>query len=71
MALYRLGEKVIALIACLPLGNHLVHALRSSKTGPAMALYRLGEKVIPAALLILSIAYIVDASYNPFLYFRF
>ena len=62
---------VIALIACLPLGNHLVHALRSSKTGPAMALYRLGEKVIPAALLILSIAYIVDASYNPFLYFRF
>ena len=62
---------VIALIACLPLGNHLVHALRSSKTGPAMALYRLGEKVIPAALLVLSIAYIVDASYNPFLYFRF
>ena len=62
---------VIALIACLPLANRLVHALRSSKTGPAMALYRLGEKVIPVALLILSTAYIVDASYNPFLYFRF
>ena len=40
-------------------------------TGPAMALYRLGEKVIPAVLLLLSVAYIVDASYNPFLYFRF
>ena len=36
-----------------------------------MALYRVGEKVIPAALLVLSVAYIVDASYNPFLYFRF
>jgi hypothetical protein len=36
-----------------------------------MAVYRLGEKVIPAALLILSIAYVVEASYNPFLYFRF
>jgi alginate O-acetyltransferase complex protein AlgI len=48
-----------------------VHALKSSKTGPAMALYRLGEKVIPAVLLLLSVAYIVDASYNPFLYFRF
>ena len=62
---------VIALVACLPLGSRLVHALKSSKTGPAMALYRLGEKVIPAVLLLLSVAYIVDASYNPFLYFRF
>lgn len=62
---------LIALIACLPLGNRLVHRLKSSKTGPAMALYRLGEKVIPTALLVLSVAYLVDASYNPFLYFRF
>lgn len=62
---------VIALVACLPLGSRLVHALKSSKTGSAMALYRLGEKVIPAVLLLLSVAYIVDASYNPFLYFRF
>ena len=62
---------VIALVACLPVGSLLVHRLKSSKTGPAMALYRVGEKVIPAALLILSVAYIVDASYNPFLYFRF
>ena len=32
---------------------------------------RLFEKIIPALLLLASIAYIVDASYNPFLYFRF
>ena len=50
---------VIALVACLPLGSRLVHALKSSKTGPAMALYRLGEKVIPAVLLLLSVAYIL------------
>ena len=62
---------LIALVACLPLGSRLVHGLKSSKTGPAMALYRLGEKVIPTALLVLSVAYLVDASYNPFLYFRF
>ena len=62
---------IVALVACLPLGGRMVHGLKSSKTGPAMALYRLGEKVIPTVLLILSIAYIVDASYNPFLYFRF
>ena len=62
---------IIALVACLPVGSLLIHRLKSSKTGPAMALYRVGEKVIPAALLILSVAYIVDASYNPFLYFRF
>ena len=62
---------IIALVACLPVGSLLIHRLKSSKTGPAMALYRVGEKIIPAALLILSVAYIVDASYNPFLYFRF
>ena len=62
---------LVALVACFPFGTMLVHRLRSSKTGPAMALYRLGEKIVPATLLIVSVAYIVDASYNPFLYFRF
>ena len=62
---------IIVLVACLPVGSLLSHRIKSSKIGPAMAVYRVGEKVIPAALLILSVAYIVDASYNPFLYFRF
>ena len=62
---------IIALVACLPVGSLLIHRTQKQQDGPAMALYRVGEKVIPAALLILSVAYIVDASYNPFLYFRF
>ena len=62
---------LIAILAALPLVKVLVSRLEASKTGPAMAIYRLGEKVIPAVLLMLSIAYVVEASYNPFLYFRF
>lgn len=62
---------VIAAVAATPLFGKTASCLESSKTGVGMALYRLGEKVIPVLLLILSIAGIVDASYNPFLYFRF
>lgn len=62
---------VIAVIASTPMVKHFTDRLEHSRTGFSMALYRLGEKVIPALLLYLSIAYIVDASYNPFLYFRF
>lgn len=60
-----------AVVAATPLFHFLTQKLSRSKTGYAMGVYRLGEKVIPAVLLLLSIAYIVDASYNPFLYFRF
>ena len=49
----------------------MIKKLEKIKTGWGIALYRLGEKVMPPLLLLLSIAYIVDASYNPFLYFRF
>lgn len=62
---------VIAAIASTPLVKEAVDRLARSRKGYAMAVYRLGEKLIPAMLLFLSIAYIVDASYNPFLYFRF
>ncbi len=62
---------LLAVVASTPLVHFLTQKLKQAKTGYAMAVYRLGEKVIPAVLLLLSIAYIVDASYNPFLYFRF
>lgn len=61
----------IAAVAATPLFGKTASCLEHSKTGVGMVLYRLGEKVIPVLLLILSIAGIVDASYNPFLYFRF
>ncbi|MCI9336375.1 MAG: MBOAT family protein [Lachnospiraceae bacterium] len=58
-------------IASTPLPQKTVNYFRESRTGFHMALYRFGEKFIPAAMLLLSIAGIVEASYNPFLYFRF
>ena len=62
---------IIGILAATPIFAKPVKRLRESKAGYAMALYSLGEKVIPAVLLILSIAYVVEASYNLFLYFRF
>ncbi len=62
---------ILAVFCSTPIMKMLSDALNSSGEGFAMALRRLLQKVVPALLLLLSIAYIVDASYNPFLYFRF
>lgn len=62
---------LIALVAATPLPSRAVGRLRRSQSGAAIALCRFGEKAVPAALLLLSVAGIVDASFNPFLYFRF
>ena len=62
---------VIAVVASTPIPKRLAARLEQSKTGLCMAVFRLGEKVIPAALLLLCIAGIVEDSFNPFLYFRF
>lgn len=73
--LYLFGEYfvllVIAAVAATPLPGLLIRGLERSETGWGIALYRLGEKVIPALLLLLSMAVIVDGTFNPFLYFRF
>lgn len=62
---------IVALVAALPLASSVANRLKKGGSGLAIAVRRLLEKVIPAILLLASIAYIVDASYNPFLYFRF
>ena len=62
---------LLSLAASVPLAHMLASKLEKSRTGLGIALYRFGEKLIPAALLLVSIAGIVEASYNPFLYFRF
>lgn len=62
---------LIAAVAATPLLSTAAKRLERAVNGPAIALYRVLEKVVPALLLLASIAYIVDASYNPFLYFRF
>ncbi len=66
-----LGLLIIAFIGATPFWGNQIKDLEKKHTGYLVALYRLGEKVISAALLLLSIAYVVEASYNPFLYFRF
>lgn len=62
---------LIALIGSTPIFAWLGKRLESSTNGYGIALYRILDKVILGVLLIASIAYIVDATYNPFLYFRF
>ncbi len=61
----------IAAIACTPMVNGVARRMSQSVTGYGLAVYRVLEKVLSALLLILSLAYIVDATFNPFLYFRF
>ncbi len=62
---------VIAVLAATPLVKNICKKLADSRSGYGIAGYRVLEKVLPAILLLASIAYIVDATYNPFLYFRF
>lgn len=61
----------IAVLASTPLLGGIARKLEKARTGVGIAIFRFGEKVIPAVLLLLSIAGIVESSYNPFLYFRF
>lgn len=62
---------LIGIIGSTPLLGAIRDALEQSGSGVGIACRRFLQKVIPALLLLGSIAYIVDASYNPFLYFRF
>ena len=55
---------IVCIIACLPLGKKLYDRL----SGRSKAWL---TPVMIAAVLILSTAYLVNATYNPFLYFRF
>lgn len=55
---------LVCILACTPLGKTLYEKL----SGKAKAWL---TPVMIAAVLVLSTAYLVDATYNPFLYFRF
>jgi alginate O-acetyltransferase complex protein AlgI len=67
-ALYYLRDNIVLLLVCAiastPIANSRWNFLRSEK----------GKLLIPALTvigLVICTAFIVDASYNPFLYFRF
>lgn len=59
---------VIALIACLPQPKRIFYRLYERYEGGRMQMLSAVSAVL---LLILCTAYLVDSSYNPFLYFRF
>lgn len=50
---------LVGIIGTMPLLNKNIAKLRSGNTGLQIALYRLGEKIFPAAILLLSVAYMV------------
>lgn len=58
---------LLAAIGTTSLPNRLVTSLKNKKPG----LYMAGSWMWIMMILLLSVAYMVDASYNPFLYFRF
>ncbi|MCD7836610.1 MAG: MBOAT family protein [Lachnospiraceae bacterium] len=74
-ALFLLGEYIVILVisalAATPLVKMLENKVKSKGSGYSVAVYRFCEKLFIPFLLIMSIAFIVEASYNPFLYFRF
>ncbi|MBD5510102.1 MAG: MBOAT family protein [Lachnospiraceae bacterium] len=80
-AWYMLGNYAVLLailaIGALPLGKKAVEWIKvrcakETKAGSVPAVcFGIAEKLFFVAVLLLSIANIVDASYNPFLYFRF
>lgn len=61
---------VILFIASMDWGKRLWEKLRSGAKENSL-LIEIGRSAAYAAILLLSTAYLVDASYNPFLYFRF
>ena len=58
---------LIGVAACTPAGAMLMRRLRVRSE----RIYTLAEAVLCVAALVVCTAYIVDANYNPFLYFRF
>ena len=62
---------IFAAIAATPLGHRLTESFFAVTGTGVTVVRRVLEKLVPALLLLASIAYIVEASYNPFLYFRF
>lgn len=64
---------LIAAVAATPLPKMLSQKIESmSKNRKGAAIFNsILEKLVLISVLLLSVAYIVEASYNPFLYFRF
>jgi len=60
---------IIAIIGCTPIPKNLMTALSQKSWGKRIL--SVAEPVFIAALLLVVTAYLVDGSFNPFIYFRF
>ena len=60
---------ILAILGATPLPQKLIALVRRSKTGDKLLSY--AEPLVLAVLLLVMTAYLVDGSFNPFLYFRF
>ncbi|MEG1495255.1 MAG: MBOAT family O-acyltransferase [Bacilli bacterium] len=60
---------IIAIIAITPILGKVVNKLRSNER--LSKLLRIAEPVLLLLLLVITVSFIVDESFNPFLYFRF
>ncbi|MEG2510882.1 MAG: MBOAT family O-acyltransferase [Bacilli bacterium] len=60
---------VISVVGCLPLLNNLCIRIKSSKK--FNKIYETLEIIILIILFIIVVSYLVDSTFNPFLYFRF
>ncbi len=58
---------LVGMIACTPIAATLMQKLKCKSA----RMYDVAETVLCALALVICTAYIVDANYNPFLYFRF
>ncbi len=62
------GLLLLSMIACTPLSLKVVNAWENSRFSPILTWLK---PVALAAILLLCTAFLVDGSFNPFLYFRF
>ena len=64
---------IFCIIACTDLGKRLHHMLyvKAQRSQRALWVYSITEAITPALLLIIAVAALAGASYNPFIYFQF
>ena len=63
------GLLLIGILCACPLGKWIVTKLSGARWGAEVVSW--GKMLLPPVILLLCTAYLVDGSFNPFLYFRF
>ena len=64
-----LGVFIIAIIGAMPICKNLVTKVKEKELG--RRIINLLEPIIQVALILVITGYLIDGSFNPFLYFRF